>query len=83
MQADCKMPQDQRAEVDHFKGKVGALPPSRTDADPELVEARRNLKAAHLASDVERAVNAFPPLTDEQLSSIALLLRPVIGGGVA
>lgn len=41
-----------------------------------VLEARRNLAAAKLAAYIESVVAEAPPLTDEQLDHIALLLRP-------
>lgn len=61
--------------VNHYKGKVGALSRSRDDADPELIEARRNLKAERLAEHVEKAVTTGPALTPEQRQRIAGILQ--------
>lgn len=66
--------------VNHYKAKVGALSRSRDDADPELVEARRNLKAERLAEHVLRAVNTGPTLTPEQYRRLAGILQ---AGGAA
>ena len=45
-----------------------------------LIEARRSLRAETLAEHVSRVIAEAPPLSDEQLSRIAALLRA--GGGV-
>jgi hypothetical protein len=51
---------------------------SRQPDDPDLVDARRNLKAERLAAYIQKAVDQAPPLTPEQRDRLALLLR---GGG--
>lgn len=62
------------------RAQVAALSRSRSADDPELIEARRNLKAAKLENYVSRVVAAAPPLTEAQADRIAALLRPVGGG---
>lgn len=49
--------------------------PNRAPDDPELVEARRNLRALKLAEHVQKVLDGAPPLTDEQRERIAALLR--------
>jgi hypothetical protein len=51
---------------------------SATDA--EISEARRDLAAAKIATYVQKVVAAAPPLSDDQLTRIAGLLR---AGGAA
>lgn len=63
------------------RAKVASLSRSRKADDPELITARRNLKAARLEDYVSRVVSTAPPLTAEQLDRVAVLLRT--GGGVA
>jgi hypothetical protein len=49
--------------------------------DPRVADARRDLKAAEAyehAEHVRRIVDTFPPLTAEQRSKIAALLRPAV-----
>ena len=58
----------------HERARVAALTRSRTDDDPELVDARRNLRAERLALHVERVVAELPPLTESQCQRIAALL---------
>ena len=48
----------------------------RPKDDPELLTARRDLKAAKLEEYVARVVATAPPLTDDQANRIASLLRP-------
>lgn len=64
----------------HHRGKLAALSRSRTPDDPELLEARRDLRAERLADYVARIVAEAPPLTNEQRERIAGLLR---AGGAA
>jgi len=61
------------------RARVASLSRSRTPDDPDLVNARRNLKAERLALYITRVVDAAPPLTAAQRDRLALLLR----GGVA
>jgi hypothetical protein len=60
----------------HERARVASLTRSRKPSDPELVEARLNLRYEMLAAHVKRAVDAAPPLSVEQRSRIAALLRP-------
>jgi len=71
--------------VAHHRARVATLSRSRRPDDPELVEARRNLRAEYLAEYVARVVAEAPPLTNEQRHRIAQLIAPhaVVGGGGA
>lgn len=62
------------------RARVAALSRSRRADDPELLDARRSLKATRLEDYVNRVVSEAPSLSPEQLDRIAVLLRP---GGVA
>ncbi len=69
------------AELTDWKvpqARVAALTRSREPDDPELIAARRSLRAARLADYIERTVDAAPELTAEQRDRLVLLLR---GGG--
>jgi hypothetical protein len=48
----------------------------RQPDDPQLAEARRNLKALRLEEYVRKVLAEAPPLTDEQKTRLAELLRP-------
>ncbi len=63
------------------RARVASLSRSRTDDDPALIGARRDLKAARAEDYVRKLVESAPPLTEEQRSRLALLLRP--GGEAA
>ncbi len=52
-------------------GLSRVLPPD----DPKLADARRDLRAQRLEEHVAKVLAEAPPLSDEQLSSIAALLR--------
>ena len=62
------------------RARIASLTRSRTANDPELVDARRNLRAARLADYIQRTVDAAPPLTPAQRDRLALLLQ---GGDAA
>lgn len=57
------------------RARVASLTRSRSADDPELIEARRNLRAARLDAYIRETVDAAPPLTAEQRDRLALLLR--------
>lgn len=60
----------------HYRAQVSSLSRSRAADDPDLIEARRNLRAARLEAHIEKALADAPPLTDQQLERIARLLTP-------
>ena len=62
------------------RAKVASLSRSRSANDPELIEARQNLKALKLEEYVRNVVDNAPPLRPEQADKIAALLRPAGGG---
>lgn len=58
----------------HYRAQVATLSRSRTADDPDLIEARRNLRAARLEAHIEKALADAPPLSDQQIERIARLL---------
>lgn len=58
------------------RGRVASLTRSRTPDDPELVEARRNLKSARLTLVITKAINSGPALSGPQIGEIAAILLP-------
>ncbi len=60
------------------RARVASLTRSREASDPDLLDARRNLRAARLADYIRRTVDTAPPLTADQRDRLAVLLR---GGG--
>jgi len=63
----------------HERARIASLSRSRTPDDPELVDARRNLKTERLADYIVRVVDDAPALSAAQRDRLALLLR----GGAA
>ncbi|MCL1869775.1 MAG: hypothetical protein FWF90_05110 [Promicromonosporaceae bacterium] len=61
----------------HHRARVASLTRSRTADDPELADARRDLRAERLAAYIEEVLAQAPPLTAEQSTRLASLL----GGG--
>jgi len=59
----------------HERARVASLTRSRTPDDPDLVDARRNMRAAKLEDYIRTIVDAAPPLTTTQRDRLALLLR--------
>jgi hypothetical protein len=61
------------------RARVAALSRDRAPDDPELLNARRNLRAERLALAICKAVDAAPPLSDEQRTRLAALLHNPAG----
>ncbi len=57
------------------RARVASLSRSRTADDPDLLGARRDLRAERLAEHIKRIAAEAPPLTDEQVSRLTTLLR--------
>jgi hypothetical protein len=58
------------------RARVASLTRSRTPDDPDLVNARRNLKAIRLEDHIRALVGTPPFLTVDQLDDISRLLKP-------
>jgi hypothetical protein len=56
---------------------LGVRTGKRKPDDPELVDAYRDLAAAKISDYIERILAEAPPLTDEQRTKLAELLKPV------
>ena len=69
--------------VAHHRARIGALSRDRRPDDPELLDAKRSLAAERLAEYIAKTLGAAPPLTDEQRTRLAELLRPVRHNGGA
>ena len=72
--------------VAHHRARVASLSRDRKSDDPEFVAARQDLAAQMLAEHIERVLAKAPPLTAEQRTKLAELLKPVripAGGDVA
>jgi hypothetical protein len=59
------------------RARVASLSRSRSNDDPDLITARRNLKAERLEDYIRKTVDAAPALSVEQRERLAGLLRPV------
>ena len=66
------------SEWTHQRAKCAALSRSRAADDPELLDAKRNLRAARLEDYIRSTVDNAPALTIEQRQRLASLLN---GGG--
>ncbi|ATD70348.1 MULTISPECIES: hypothetical protein [Gordonia] len=67
----------------HHRARVAALSRVKRPDDPALIDARRDLKLANIESYVGKVLAEAPPLTDEQRTRLAELLRPARQGGGA
>lgn len=61
--------------VAHYRAKIAAKSRVLAPDNPELLAAKRDLAAEKLVEHVQRAVDAAPPLTEDQRTRIAALLR--------
>jgi len=57
------------------RARVASLSRSRPATDPDLLAARRDLRAARAEDCIQALVDAAPPLSQEQRDDLALLLR--------
>ena len=62
------------SDVLHYRGKQAALTRSRSADDPELLDAKRDLRAAKLEAEIRRTVDAAPQLSAIQRQRLAALL---------
>lgn len=65
------------------RARLASLTRSRASDDPELLNARRNMRAARLEDYISKTLDDSPPFTDEQLDRLALLLRASTPNGGA
>lgn len=61
-------------EAAHYRALHASLRRDQSADAPDVIQARRALKAARLADHVTEIVNAWPPLTPAQLERVAALL---------
>ena len=59
--------------------RKAALARWRDPADPELAAAAKDLEAEKIAAHAQKIIDAWPELTAQQKSRIAILLRPPRG----
>lgn len=60
----------------HDRARVAALSRSREADDPDLVDARRDLRVSRAEDYIRELVDTAPPLTDEQKRRLSVLLNP-------
>ncbi|RAN72778.1 hypothetical protein B5P43_31790 [Bacillus sp. SRB_336] len=53
---------------------VAILSRHRKPDDPQLIDAKRTLRAEKLKAHVSKLVAEWPPLTDEQIATVAHVL---------
>lgn len=58
----------------HERARVASLTRSRNPDDPELIEARRNLKSDRLELYVVEMISTEPPLSGPQVGKLASIL---------
>jgi hypothetical protein len=59
----------------HYRARLATLSRRRAADDPELLAARRNMRAELFAEHLSRLIGDAPELTDEQRGRIAAILR--------
>jgi hypothetical protein len=59
----------------HHRSRIAALSRDREPDDPEIIEARRALRAQRISDYLDKALDGWPELTEKQLDDIAALLR--------
>jgi len=67
-------------QVSKARARVAALSRCVSNGErtpDELTQARSELATANIAAYVDKILSAAPPLTDEQRTRLAELLRPV------
>ena len=65
------------------RGKLARLSRDLPADHPEIVSLRTELKLDRAAEYIETFLATTPPLTDEQRTRLAELLKPVRKGGAA
>ncbi len=59
----------------HERARVARLSQTRTADDPVLVDARQKLRVARAEDYIRKLVDAAPPLTEEQVRRLSVLLN--------
>jgi hypothetical protein len=64
-------------ETAKCRARVAGLTGRRADDDPELLHAQSELEASKLADHIKKVLSTAPPLSEEQRTRLAGLLKPV------
>lgn len=64
-----------KTDVLHYRGRVAGLSRDRLPDDPELLDAKRRLRAAGLSMHIAEVVDQAPPLSQSQRDELARQLR--------
>lgn len=75
MPANTTLPISWRAE----RAKIAGLTRSRAPDDPELIAARRRLRACRAADYLRTTLAAQPPLSPGEVAELAAILREGVG----
>jgi hypothetical protein len=59
------------------RGRLARLSKDLPAKHPDLIKLRRNVRAKRAAEYLQKVLAAAPPLTDEQRTRLAELLKPV------
>jgi hypothetical protein len=70
-------------ELARLRGRYASLTRSRPADDPDLIDARRDLRAQVLAESVARLVAGAPKLTADQIARVTGLLQTAGGDAAA
>jgi hypothetical protein len=65
----------QTTSIPVLAGKAGGLAAQRPADDPEVIDAKRALKAERAARHLEEVLGQAPRLTEEQLDRLAAIIR--------
>jgi hypothetical protein len=67
----------------HDRARIAALSRDRKPDDPDLLAARRDLRASRAEDYINQLLAEAPPLSQEQRSRLAILLLRSNGGEAA
>lgn len=76
--ADRPCPEDPLKPWTAERARYASLCRSRTPDDPDLLAARRDLRASRAEDYIRALVDTAPPLTAEQRTRLAALLAPAV-----
>lgn len=62
----------------HERARVARLSQTRDASDPDLAEARQNLRVARAEDYIRKLVEAAPPLSEDQKRRLSVLLNGAV-----